>query len=66
MCEKNVSQIGICNYFASEKNGISDKMEIISSQSLDLDKWIEILLNCKPISEADIQKLCTQVRDNKE
>ena len=32
-----------------------------SKDTGDLDKWIEILLACKPLSENDISKLCDQV-----
>lgn len=42
--------------------------ELIGTTSLlsnanDLDKWIEILYDCKPLTEADVKNLCEQVNN---
>lgn len=35
---------------------------VASSGGHDLDKWIERLYDCKPLSEAEVKSLCEQVR----
>jgi len=34
---------------------------VASSGGHDLDKWIERLYDCKPLSEAEVKSLCEQV-----
>ena len=37
-------------------------MDYVSSNSVnDLDKWIEKLNDCKPLTEAEVKHLCEQV-----
>lgn len=34
---------------------------VASSGGHDIDKWIERLYDCKPLSEAEVKSLCEQV-----
>lgn len=47
--------------FAQESQGLGSDSLLDSRSIQSLEKWIEDLMNCKPLSEDDVERLCNQV-----
>lgn len=62
MTDAGLSTLSPVSHTLSPPSGEIKASPVTDSQSYDdLDRWIEMLMDCKQLSENDVKKLCDKV-----